>query len=82
MTILVYTCEFETPTECVSHLFECGAELSDQRLEQAPSGRWRGSGAVNTRRYRAMMFCQHANESPRGACRCPGNCGCRERMCR
>ena len=51
MTIIVYTAEFDSPTELVSFLFECGAELSDQRLELAPNGRWRGSGAVKVRKH-------------------------------
>jgi hypothetical protein len=28
-----------------------------------------------------MVMCEHANEGSRGVCRCPDNCGCRERMC-
>jgi hypothetical protein len=34
-------------------------------------------------RYRLMVFCEHANEAPRGGhCTCPFDCGCRETMCR
>lgn len=32
--------------------------------------------------YESMMFCEHANECPTSICRCPPNCGCRERMCK
>lgn len=28
-----------------------------------------------------MVFCNHANEVPRGICVCPSDCGCREDMC-
>lgn len=31
--------------------------------------------------YQLMIFCDHANEWPRGICQCPHDCGCRERMC-
>lgn len=28
-----------------------------------------------------QMFCEHANECPTSACRCPADCACREKMC-
>ena len=34
------------------------------------------------KRYKSMIFCEHANEGARGGlCRCPSDCGCKEKMC-
>lgn len=32
-------------------------------------------------RFKPMTMCDHANELPRGICKCAEDCGCREDMC-
>jgi hypothetical protein len=51
MTIEVTSPSFNSPTEVFAHLFECGVEPSDCRVEQGPAGTWRGKGTVKVRKH-------------------------------